>query len=140
MKVNERLRNAIFEVIDNQINANDPAETALTLERLVNEGYSDFQAKQLIGQAVVIEVIDALKNKKPYNEQRYIKNLRDLPQRTSGIAPLPQPNPSAATSRFAVLTRRTSWLRCPSDRENGVCHNCRILFVLFDSYVGSLPS
>ena len=79
MKVNEHLRHAIFEVIDNQINANDPPETALTLERLMNEGYSDFQAKQLMGQAVVIEVIDVLKNKKPYNEQRFIKNLRNLP-------------------------------------------------------------
>jgi hypothetical protein len=80
MKVNERLRDTIFEVIDNQISANDPPETALTLERLVKDGYSDFQARQLIGQAVVIEVIDALKNKKPYNEQRYIKNLRNLPK------------------------------------------------------------
>jgi hypothetical protein len=79
MKVNEHLRNAIFEVIDNQINANDPPETALTLERLMNEGYSDSEAKQLMGQAVVIEVIDVLKNKKPYSEQRYIKNLRNLP-------------------------------------------------------------
>ena len=79
MKVNEHLRNAAFEVIDNQIDANDPPETALTLERLMNDGYSDFQAKQLMGQAVVIEVIDVLKNKKPYNEQRYIKNLRNLP-------------------------------------------------------------
>ena len=79
MKVNEHLRNAVFEVLDNQINANDPPETALTLERLMNEGYPDFQAKQLMGQAVVIEVIDVLKNKKPYNEQRYIKNLRNLP-------------------------------------------------------------
>ena len=80
MKVNEHLRDAIFEVIDNQINANDPPETALTLERLVNEGYTDFQAKQLIGQAVVIEVIDAVKNKKPYNEERYLRNLRNLPK------------------------------------------------------------
>ena len=80
MKVNERLRDTIFEVIDNQIDADDPPETALTLERLVKEGYSDFQARQLIGQAVVIEVIDALKNKKPYNEQRYIRNLRNLPR------------------------------------------------------------
>jgi len=66
-------------VIDNQISANDPPEAALTLERLVNKGYSDFQAKQIMGQAVVIEVIDALKNKRPYNEQRYISNLRNLP-------------------------------------------------------------
>jgi hypothetical protein len=80
MTVNEHLRNAIFEVINNQINADDPPETALTLERLKNEGYSEFQAKQLIGQAVIIEVIDALKNKKPYNEERYLRNLRNLPK------------------------------------------------------------
>ncbi len=80
MKVNERLRDTIFEVIDNQISANDPPETALALERLMNEGYSDFQARQFIGQAVVIEVIDAFKNKKPYNEERYIRNLRNLPR------------------------------------------------------------
>jgi hypothetical protein len=80
MKVNEHLRNAIFEVIDNQINADNPPETALTLERLKSEGYSDFQAKQLIGQAVIIEVIDALKNKKPYNEERYLRNLMNLPK------------------------------------------------------------
>jgi hypothetical protein len=26
-----------------------------------------------------------------------------------------------------------------SEEENGVCHSCRILPVLFDSYVGSFP-
>ena len=80
MKVNEDLRDAIFEVIANQVEANDPPETALTLERLVNEGFSEFQAKQLVGQAVVVEVIDAVKNKKPYNEKRYLKNLKNLPK------------------------------------------------------------
>jgi hypothetical protein len=49
MKVNENLSNAIFEVIDNQINDNNPAETAITLKRLRDEGYSEFQPQQLIG-------------------------------------------------------------------------------------------
>jgi hypothetical protein len=49
MKVNENLRNAIFEVIDNQINADDPVKTAITLKRLMDEGYSEFEAKQFIG-------------------------------------------------------------------------------------------
>jgi len=80
LKVNENLRNAIFEVIANQVDADDPPETALTLERLMNEGFSEFQAKQLVGQAVVVEVIDAIQNKKPYNETRYLKNLRNLPK------------------------------------------------------------
>jgi len=80
VKISENLRKAIFEVIDNQINADDPPETAQTLQRLTDEGYSEFEARQLVGHAVVIEVIDAVKNKKPYNEERYLRNLRNLPK------------------------------------------------------------
>ena len=78
--IRENLRKAIFEVIDNQVNADDPPETARTLQRLMDEGYSEFEARQLVGQAVVIEVIDAVKNKKPYSEERYLRNLRNLPK------------------------------------------------------------
>lgn len=79
MKVNENLRNAIFEVIDNQIAAKDPVETAITLKRLMNEGYSEFEAKQFIGQALAVELFDVMKKKVPFNEARYIKNLKNLP-------------------------------------------------------------
>ena len=54
MEINENLRDVIFEVIDEQIAANDPPETALTLKRLIEEGYSEFEAKQFVGQAIVI--------------------------------------------------------------------------------------
>ena len=80
MKVNENLRNAIFEVIDNQINDNNPAETALTLKRLIDEGHSEFEARQLIGQAVAVELFCVMKKKLPFNESRYIKNLINLPK------------------------------------------------------------
>lgn len=80
MKVNEVLRNQIFEVIENQIKANDPAETKLTLKRLKNLGYSDFESKQLIGQCLTIEIFNTLKLNKPFNEVRYIKNLNNLPE------------------------------------------------------------
>lgn len=80
MKINENLRNAIFEVINNQINANDPAETAMTLKRLMNGGYSEFETKQLIGQAIAVELFDVMKNKVPFNESRYINNLKNLPK------------------------------------------------------------
>jgi len=79
MEVNENLRNAIFEVIDNQIDANDPAETALTLKRFMNEGYSEFEEKQLIGQALAAELYYVMKSKIPFNELRVIKNLKNLP-------------------------------------------------------------
>ena len=80
MKINENLRNAIFEGIDNQINVNDPAETAITLKRLMSQGYSEFEAKQLIGQALAVELFDVMKKKIPFNEARYIKNLKNLPK------------------------------------------------------------
>jgi hypothetical protein len=80
MKVNKKLRNAIFEVIDNQINANNPAETAITLKRLRAEGYSEFEAKQLIGQAVAVELFHVMKENAPFDEARYLKNLRNLPK------------------------------------------------------------
>jgi hypothetical protein len=80
MKVNKNLRKAIFEVIDNQINANDPAETAITFKRLMQEGYSEFEAKQLIGQALAVELFNVMKKKVPFNEARYTRNLKDLPK------------------------------------------------------------
>jgi hypothetical protein len=80
MKVNKNLRNAIFEVIDNQINDNNPAETALTLKRLRDEGHSEFEAKQLIGQAIAVELFYVMKKNVPFNEARYIKNLKNLPK------------------------------------------------------------
>jgi hypothetical protein len=80
MKVNERLRDMIFQVIDNQIAATDPAETAIAAKRLRDEGYSEFQAKQLIGQALAVELFDAMKNRKPFDNARYVTNLRNLPR------------------------------------------------------------
>ena len=79
MKVNENLRNTIFEVIENQIKDNNPVETAITLKRLRDEGYTEFEAKQLIGQAVAVELFYIMKKKVPFNKNRYIKNLTNLP-------------------------------------------------------------
>jgi hypothetical protein len=79
MKVNENLRKAIFATIENQIKADDLAETALTLKRLLEQGCSEFQAKQFIGQALAVELFDIMKNKNPFNEARYVDNLRNLP-------------------------------------------------------------
>ena len=80
MKINENLREAIFEVIDTQINANDPAETAITYKRLMDDGYSEFETKQLIGQALAVELFYVMKKKTPFNEARYTRNLKHLPK------------------------------------------------------------
>jgi hypothetical protein len=83
MEVNEHLRDEIFEIIEKQMKDNTPPEINLTYERLKGQGYTDFVAKQYIGQCLVIEIFGAIKNHKQYDETRYIKNLKQLPKEPS---------------------------------------------------------
>ena len=74
------LRDQISEVIKNQIRSNDPPETKLTYDRLIALGYSEFETKQLIGQCVALEMFTVIKEQLPFNEARYVKNLKQLPK------------------------------------------------------------
>ena len=80
MESNEIIRKQIFVVVNNQIRANKPPETKLTLERLKGLGYSVQDAKMYIGQCVAVELFQILKFKKPFDEVRYIRNLKELPK------------------------------------------------------------
>jgi len=80
MKANLKLREDIFNIIDKQIKSNDPPETALTYKRLKNEGFDDFTIKQMIGQCVAVEIYNVMKFKKPFDKDRYLKNLDKLPK------------------------------------------------------------
>ena len=81
VKYNESLRKQIFQVIENQMKNNDPPETKITYARLHNHGYSALEAKQLIGQCLIVELFDVIKNKKPFDETRYVRNLQQLPKK-----------------------------------------------------------
>ena len=83
METNLKLRNEIFKIIENQIEANDPPETLKTFKRLKDQGFNDFEVKQLIGQCVAVEIFNVIKFKKPFDEERYIKNLNNLPKEPS---------------------------------------------------------
>jgi hypothetical protein len=80
MKPNEMMREQIFEIIRNQIEANDPPETKITFDRLKALGYSDFVTNQMIGQCVTVELFQVMKFQEPFNENRYISNLKKLPK------------------------------------------------------------
>ncbi len=80
MKIDTKLRDQLFEVIDNQMKGNDPPETKLTYERLRNEGYDDFETKQLIGQCLAVEIFDVLKIRRLFDRERYVRNLNRLPE------------------------------------------------------------
>jgi len=80
-KSNPRLKRAFLEVVENQLEANDPPETRETLKRLTSEGISADNARIYIAQAVCVEVYHALKHKQEFNLPRYLKNLKRLPEK-----------------------------------------------------------
>ncbi|WP_282072734.1 hypothetical protein [Polaribacter atrinae] len=80
MKTNDPLKNQIFEIIENQMRDNNPKETNITYKRLIELGFSKTESKQFMSQCLAIELLDVLEYKKPFNEDRYINNLKNLPK------------------------------------------------------------
>ncbi|NGY06617.1 hypothetical protein [Solimonas terrae] len=76
----EIARAAIFEIIENQIEAGTPPETQRTLKRLMAEGRSEEEAMKLIGCVVTTVIFGMLKEGKAYDEAAYIKALLALPR------------------------------------------------------------
>jgi len=70
----------IIKVVENQINDNDPPETKQTLNRLIEMGESRENAMRYIARILAIEIFEIMKNKTPYNEKRYLKNLKAPPK------------------------------------------------------------
>lgn len=79
-ETNPRLKASFLQVVDNQLDSNDPPETQQTLDRLIAQGVSQDDAKVYIAQAVCLEVFSVLKHKKPFDQARYVKNLQRLPK------------------------------------------------------------
>ena len=79
MKTNERLNQAVLEVVENQIRQLNPPATKETFDRLIREGHDHNEARRLIGCVVASEIFDILKNMEPYDEDRYVRALRRLP-------------------------------------------------------------
>ena len=74
------LRAAIMEVVENQLCDNDPPQTRHTFARLIKAGYSEEEAKRLIGCVVSAEIFDVLKKNEPFNLERFVKALNKLPE------------------------------------------------------------
>jgi len=70
----------VIEAVENQIRDNDPPETRITLDRLMSLGESRNNAMRYIGAVMAQEMFEILRSKKPYNEDRYIANLKNLPE------------------------------------------------------------
>ena len=70
---------ALVEAVEAQLREDNPPETRRTLERLMAMGETRENAMRYIACALSVEVFEALKNQSPYDEQRYIQNLKVLP-------------------------------------------------------------
>ena len=77
---NPHLRQAILDVVHNQLRDGTPPETAATLERLIREGHSREQAIELIGAVVASEIFGVLKEGRAYDRAGYVAALRALPR------------------------------------------------------------
>ena len=73
------LKETLLEVVDNQLRDQTRPETQETYERLMTEGYSDQEARELIATVLSNEIFEMLKHKKPYDRERYVTMLRRLP-------------------------------------------------------------
>jgi Domain of unknown function (DUF1841) len=80
MKSNKIIREQVLLVVENQLRDNNPPATRQTYNRLLQSGISDADARIYIGQCVSVELFHIMKDQKPFNEKRYIKNLHNLPK------------------------------------------------------------
>jgi hypothetical protein len=79
-KFNPRLRAAFLEAVENQLRDNEPQESRQTYERLLREGDSEAEAKDLIGAAIAAETYYILKRDEHFNHDRYVTMLNNLPK------------------------------------------------------------
>lgn len=80
MKQNKELGKQFIKAIENQIKANNPPETKLTLDRLIESGFSKEDAKCMIARCLAVEFYDVIKSQTPFDEDRYTQNLKLLPE------------------------------------------------------------
>jgi len=74
-----RAQAAIFEAIETQLADGEPPETAETLDRLLEEGYTRDEAFRLIGCALADETFQIMKHEREYDSARYVRLLQNLP-------------------------------------------------------------
>ena len=68
----------IHQTVENQIAANEPPETAKTLERLLSQGKTRHEAVHEIGIVLAEEMFGIMKFNRSFDEQRYVRKLRGL--------------------------------------------------------------
>ena len=74
-----RVSRLILDVVEKQLVSCKPVQTKETLDRLISEGFSEEDAKHLIGSAMVVEMHAVVSEGRPFKEERYLSMLQNLP-------------------------------------------------------------
>lgn len=74
------LRQQFLDTVENQLREGDPPETAQTLIRLKEGGFSEQEAKDMISTCVAAEIFAVMQSNEPFDRRRYIGWLSRLPQ------------------------------------------------------------
>jgi len=80
MKPNDIARDAVLNVVDNQLKSGDPPETGATYKRLLAAGISEREAKRLIACVVANEMFEILKSERTFDLDAFVKALNRLPE------------------------------------------------------------
>ena len=75
----DRFRAALREAIQNQITANDPAETKETFNRLIAAGFPKEDVWRLLSAVFAVELTTILREDRPFSLDAYVKALKALP-------------------------------------------------------------
>jgi len=75
-----RVNKLILEVVEKQLASCTPVQTRETLDRLMVQGFSEEDAKHLIGSAIVAEMRSVVSEGRPFQEKRFVSLLQNLPQ------------------------------------------------------------
>lgn len=78
MDKGKKLGLALINVVTKQIKNNNPKETKETFNRLKIE-FGKMESKRMIASCLSVEFYHVLKFKQPFNLERYIRNLNNLP-------------------------------------------------------------
>jgi hypothetical protein len=70
----------MLQVVENQHKSNDPPETRQAVQRLIDEGIGESDAKIYIAQCISVEIFNVMKYGEAFNQQRFVKNLQNLPK------------------------------------------------------------
>lgn len=70
----------LIEAIENQLEANDPAATTATLNKLTLVGYPREESVHLMALVLADEIQTMLSEDRPFDGERYEALLRNLPE------------------------------------------------------------